>query len=436
MNLMLRRLDSFQDLVAARNCTVGVIGLGYVGIPVARRICETGLPVIGFDISAHRVSELNAGLSPLNHIPNQHVARMTAAGFVATGDFQRVMECDALIICVPTPVDASRVPDLSCVLAAMRSILPGLRPGQLISLESTTWPGTTEEVIAPMIEASGFRIGHDIYLVYSPEREDPGNRQYSTRSIPKVIGGSTPTCLDAGVAFYRTLIDKVVPVSSTRAAEMVKLVENIHRAVNIGLANELKLVSDRMGLDIFEVVDAAATKPFGFRAYYPGPGIGGHCIPVDPFYLSWKARQHGVSTRFIELAGEINSAMPEFVINRTALALNDVGLPIKGARALVLGIAYKPDIDDMRESPALAVIAGLQARGADVRYADPHVALATGPSGCPGVEVTAETVGDNDVVILLTDHSAFDYELIEKHARLIIDTRGRFQGEKGKVWRA
>jgi UDP-N-acetyl-D-glucosamine dehydrogenase len=436
MNLMLRRLDSFEDLIASRNCTVGVVGLGYVGIPLARRIVEVGLPVIGFDVAPQRVAELNAGMSPLHHVADQDIAAMVKAGFRATGDFARAIECDAIVICVPTPVDASRVPDLGYVRDAVRALLPWLRPGQLIALESTTWPGTTEEVLRPMIESTQLTVGRDIYLVYSPEREDPGNRAFSTRSIPKVLGGSTAACLSAGTAFYRTFIDRVVPVSSTRAAEMVKLLENTHRAVNIGLVNELKVVSDRMGLDIFEIVDAAATKPFGFRAYYPGPGIGGHCIPVDPFYLSWKARQYGVNTRFIELAGEVNAAMPTFVVDKTAHALNRCGRALNGARILVLGIAYKPDVDDVRESPALDVISELRDRGAEISYSDPLVPVADAPAGCRPVEVSVRSLEAADAVLLLTDHSAFDYAMIRSHAPIIIDARGRFQGDGERIWRA
>ena len=411
--------------------TIGIIGLGYVGIPLAIRICETGLQVIGFDVDAARVDGLNAGASPIRHLPDAHIAAMRAAGFEATGDYARAAECDALIICVPTPLDTFRDPDLSFVTATMDSLAPHLRAGQLLALESTTWPGTTEEVLKPYVDAAGLTVGEDFFLVYSPEREDPGNESFTTRTIPKVVGGHTPACLDAGVALYERFIDRVVPVSSTQAAEMVKLLENIQRSVNIGLMNEMKLVAERMGLDIFEIVDAAATKPFGFTPYYPGPGIGGHCIPIDPFYLTWKAREYGLHTRFIELAGEINAGMPAYVVDRTVRALNEAGRSLKGAKVLCLGIAYKRNVADMRESPSVFVMERLRDWGADVQYSDDNVPefpeMREHDFDLASVPLTPETVAAFDAVLILTDHDGVDYDMVADNAAILIDTRGRFR---------
>lgn len=417
-----------------------ILGLGYVGIPLARRIAETGATVLGFDVDATRVAQLNRGESPIEHIPHAAVAEMQAAGFEATTEMSRVSECEALVICVPTPLDKSREPDLSFVISTMDSIAPHLRAGHMVSLESTTWPGTTEEVLRPYLEEAGLTVGVDAFLVYSPEREDPGNRDFDTRTIPKIVGGSTPACLERGQAFYGTFIDKVVPVSSTQAAEMTKLLENIHRSVNIGLVNEMKVVASAMGLDIHEVIRAAATKPFGFTAYYPGPGIGGHCIPIDPFYLTWKAREYGLHTRFIELAGEINAAMPRYVVDRTIEALNERGLALKGAKILVLGIAYKRDIDDMRESPSVQVMEILRDWGVDLSYSDQHVPrfppMRNHSFDLSSVPLTPETLAGQDAVLLLTDHTGFDYDMIAAHAPLVIDTRGRMRGMKGDIRRA
>jgi UDP-N-acetyl-D-glucosamine dehydrogenase len=421
---------------------VGVVGLGYVGIPLARRISGSGQRVMGFDTDPDRISGLNSGKSPIKHIPETDIAAMRGAGFEATGDFSRAAECDALIVCVPTPLGKTREPDLSFVVSTMESIAPYLRAGQLLSLESTTWPGTTEEVLRPYVERAGLTVGDDFYLIYSPEREDPANVIFDTRTIPKVVGGSTAACLDAGVRFYSLFIDRVVPVSSTRAAEMVKLLENIHRSVNIGLVNELKVVADRMGLDIFEIIDAAKTKPFGFTAYYPGPGIGGHCIPIDPFYLTWKAREFGVHTRFIELAGEVNAAMPRYVVDKLVTALNERKMAIRGSKILALGIAYKRDVEDMRESPSVFVMELLRDWGADVHYSDPHVPrfprMRDHNFDLASVELTEQSLESYDAVVLLTDHAAFDYQMIAQHASLIIDTRGRFRDgpAEGKVVRA
>ncbi len=411
--------------------TVGILGLGYVGIPLSLRISEVGHTVLGFDILPSRVDELNAGASPIKHIPDESIAAMRAAGFEATADFRRAGECDALIICVPTPLNKMREPDLTFVEGTMEQIAPHLREGQLISLESTTWPGTTEEVLKPYLDRAGLVTGETAYLVYSPEREDPGNLTFSTQTIPKIVGGHTPACLEAGLALYGSFIDTVVPVSSTRAAEMVKLLENIQRSVNIGLMNEMKVVTEAMGLDIFEIVDAAATKPFGFSRYYPGPGIGGHCIPIDPFYLTWKAREFGLHTRFIELAGEINARMPQYVVDNTVRALNEAGKSVRGARILALGIAYKRDVDDMRESPSVHVMERLRDWGAEVAYSDPNVPvfplMREHRFDLSSVPLTPEAVAGFDAVLLLTDHSDFDYAMNRNPAQIISDPRGKFR---------
>lgn len=419
--------------------SVGILGLGYVGIPLALRIAETGLKVTGFDVDPEKVDLLNAGKSPIRHFSDDEIAGMRAAGFEATQDFSRAKECDALLICVPTPLGKTREPDLSFVTGTMDMIAPYLRTGQLLSLESTTWPGTTDEVLKPYLDRRGLTPGEDFFLVYSPEREDPGNPDFTTRSIPKIVGGYTPRCTEAGRELYGRFIDNVVAVSSTRAAEMVKLLENIHRSVNIGLVNELKIIADRMGLDIFEIIDAAKTKPFGFTAFYPGPGIGGHCIPIDPFYLTWKAREFGVHTRFIELAGEVNAAMPEYVVGKVMAALNTQKKALNGARILALGIAYKRDVDDMRESPSVFVMEQLRDLGAVVEYSDPQVPvfpkMREHRFDLSSVALTPESVASYDAVVLLTDHSSFDYGLIAKHARLLIDTRGKFR-DQAAVWKA
>ena len=428
---------NFRDLVKARSAKVGIFGLGYVGIPLALRVHEAGLPALGFDVLEARVEDLNAGHSPIKHIAHAEIKAMRDGGFEATTDFSRAAECEALLICVPTPLDKTREPDLSFVTATMDLIAPHLRKGQMVSLESTTWPGTTREILLPYLEKAGLTVGVDAYLVYSPEREDPGNANFNTQTIPKVVGGMTPACLAAGEALYGAFIDHVVPVSSTDASEMVKLLENIHRSINIGLVNELKVVADAMGLDIFEIVDAAKTKPFGFTAYYPGPGIGGHCIPIDPFYLTWKAREFGLHTRFIELAGEINEAMPQYVVDKTVRALNAAGKALKGAKVLALGIAYKRDVDDMRESPSVFVMELLRDWGADVQYSDPNVPvfpeMREHDFDLASVDLSPEVLASYDAVILLTDHTDFDYDMIRKHAPIIVDTRGKYRDDDGVV---
>lgn len=401
------------------------------------RFCEVGIKVIGFDIDDYKVDTLNAGQSYIERLTPQRIKHALAQGLEATNDFSRSGEVDALIICVPTPLNAHREPDLSFVINTIETILPHFRAGQLLSLESTTWPGTTDEELAPRLEAKGFTPGQNCALVFSPEREDPGNPDYGTYDIPKVIGGMTPICLELGQALYQHAIRTLVPVSSTRTAEMTKLLENIHRAVNIGLVNEMKIVADKMGIDIHEVIRAAATKPFGFTPYSPGPGLGGHCIPIDPFYLTWKAKEYGISTRFIELAGEINHYMPHWVVQKTADALNDHGKAVKGSRILVLGLAYKKNIDDSRESPAVEIMELLQDKGALVDYSDPHIP--TFPKkrdyhfDLNSIALTAQSISDYDCLILATDHDGFDYELLQSQARLIVDTRGRLQKQSNVI---
>jgi UDP-N-acetyl-D-glucosamine dehydrogenase len=433
-------LHTLLDRIETRQAVVGIVGLGYVGLPLAMRFAEVGFKVLGFDIDPHKVHRIAARDSYIEHISNDKLAAAVDAGFSATTDFARAGEPDALLICVPTPLNAHREPDLSFVIDTTEALVPHLREGQLVSLESTTYPGTTDEELRPRIERRGLVLGETAFLVFSPEREDPANGKFTTRTIPKVVGGSTPTCLKVGKALYGAVIDTVVEVSSTRAAEMTKLLENIHRAVNIGLVNELKIVCDRMGLDIHEIIRAAATKPFGFVPYYPGPGLGGHCIPIDPFYLTWKAREYGVHTRFIELAGEINSSMPQFVISKLADALNERSKAIKGSRVLVLGLAYKKNVDDPRESPSAVLMELLRARGAHVDYSDPHIPafpkMREHKFELSSVPLTPQTIASYDALLLATDHDKFDYELLRKHARLIIDTRGRYAGQNGNVVKA
>ncbi|MNC07490.1 UDP-N-acetyl-D-glucosamine 6-dehydrogenase [compost metagenome] len=424
----------------SKEAIIGIVGLGYVGLPLMLRYNAIGFRVLGIDIDESKVSKLNAGQSYIEHIPAENVMAARESGFSATTDFRRASECDALILCVPTPLNKYREPDLSFVINTTDAIKPYLRAGQIVSLESTTYPGTTEEELLPRVEAGGLVVGENIYLVYSPEREDPGNLNFETRTIPKVIGGHTPACLEVGIALYEQAIDQVVQVSSTKAAEMTKLLENIHRAVNIGLVNEMKIVADRMGIDIFEVVDAAATKPFGFTAYYPGPGLGGHCIPIDPFYLTWKAREYGLHTRFIELAGEVNCAMPEYVLGKLMDALNDRGKALKGSNILVLGIAYKKNVDDMRESPSVEIMDLIESKGGKVAYSDPHVPIFPNIRkrnfDLSSVVLTEESINSYDAIVLATNHDNFDYGLIEKNAQLIIDTRGQYRAKQPHIIKA
>jgi UDP-N-acetyl-D-glucosamine dehydrogenase len=421
-------LERLVAKLADHTAVIGIVGLGYVGLPLMLRYVDAGFRVIGIDIDPEKVEKLNRGQSYIERIGPSAIAAARSRGFEATTDFARAAEVDALIICVPTPLNAFREPDLRFVLNTTESLVPYLQSGQIVSLESTTYPGTTDEELKPRIESRGLVVGKDVFLVYSPEREDPGNTSFETKTIPKICGGTTPACSEAGMALYSAAIDMVVPVSCTRTAEMTKLLENIHRAVNIGLVNEMKIIADKMGIDIHEVIRAAATKPFGFTAYYPGPGLGGHCIPIDPFYLTWKARQYGVHTRFIELAGEVNSEMPHWVMEKLSTALNDRSRSVRGSKVLVLGIAYKKDVDDMRESPAVELMELLRDKGAEVSYSDPHVPvfpmMREHRFDLSSVALTRETIASYDVLLLATNHKAFDYELIRSHAKLIIDTRG------------
>ena len=425
------KLSSSADLINKLNtkqAVIGIAGLGYVGLPLMLRFHEVGYRVLGIDIDASKVDRLNRGESYIEHISSEAIAAACAGRFEATTDFARSREADALIICVPTPLDKHREPDLSFVINTVESLVPHLRHGQVMSLESTTYPGTTDEELKPRIEAKGLTVGEDVFLVFSPEREDPANPAFTTRTIPKVCGGCTPACLEVGKALYGQVIDRVVPVSSTRVAEMTKLLENIHRAVNIGLVNEIKMICDRMGIDVHEVIRAASTKPFGFVPYHPGPGLGGHCIPIDPFYLTWKAREYGIHTRFIELAGEVNSAMPEWVVSKVAEALNDREKAVRGSRILVLGLAYKKDVDDTRESPSLEIMELLRAKGAEVAYSDPHVPvfpkLREHHFDLTSIPLTPASLADYDCIVIATDHKAFDYEAIQRHAKLVVDSRG------------
>lgn len=432
--------EQLLEKLEARKAIIGILGLGYVGQPLALRYAQLGYKVLGFDIDAEKVDQLNAGHSHIEHIDDADIAAANTAGMECTTDFSRTSEADALILCVPTPLNKYREPDLSYVISTTNSVVPYLRAGQVVSLESTTYPGTTEEELLPRVTSGGLAIGEDIFLVYSPEREDPGNANFTTNTIPKVVGGHTPACLEVGKALYGQAIDRIVPVTSTKAAEMTKLLENIHRAVNIGLVNEMKIVADRMGIDIFEVIDAAATKPFGFTAYYPGPGLGGHCIPIDPFYLTWKAREYGLHTRFIELSGEINRAMPEYVVSKLVKALNNRRKALKGSRVLVLGIAYKKNVDDMRESPSVEVMEMLRDAGAEVAYSDPHVPvfpkMREHKFDLSSVELSPETVAGFDAVVLTTDHAKFDYGMIRDNAQVIIDSRGVYRAPAENIIKA
>ena len=433
--------DDLIRRIESRTAVVGIFGLGYVGLPLVLRYAACGFKVIGFDIDPEKVASLTKGRSYIQHIRDADVDAARAVGFEATSDMSRASLPDALIICVPTPLDRHREPDLSFVLSTTEAIVPHMRPGQVMSLESTTYPGTTEEELLPRIDLQpGLRVGDNVFLVFSPEREDPGNANFSTRTIPKVCGGITANCLQVGVALYGQAVDRVVPVSSTRAAEMTKLLENIHRSVNIGLVNEMKMIADRMDVDIHEVIRAASTKPFGFVPYHPGPGLGGHCIPIDPFYLTWKAREYGVHTRFIELAGEINSAMPAWVVGKLRDSLDARMRSIKGSRILVLGIAYKRDVDDPRESPAIQIMEQLRDLGALVDYSDPHVPvfpkMRRHRFDLRSVVLSEEILETYDAVLIATDHAAVDYELVRRAARLIIDTRDVFPERASNIVKA
>lgn len=430
---LLNKIENKQHII-------GIIGLGYVGLPLALEFVHKGIKTIGFDIDETKIPILNSGKSYIKHIASERITEAVNSGlFEATSSFERLPEVDAVIIAVPTPLNKHREPDLSYVENSAKMAAKYLRPGQLVVLESSTYPGTTDEILLPLMQKAGknsvngedYKVGEDFFLAFSPEREDPNNPNYNTATIPKVVGGVTPACLEISVAVYNQIIVKTVPVSSPRAAEATKLLENIYRAVNIALVNELKMVFDKMDIDVWEVIDAAATKPFGFNAFYPGPGLGGHCIPIDPFYLTWKARQYDVSTRFIELAGEVNTYQPYYVVERCLEILNDHKKTLNGAKVLILGAAYKKDIDDMRESPSLKLISLFRKMGALVDYNDPFI-----PKLPPtrkykfemsSVELTPDNLDSYDLVLLSTDHSGYDYKFIYEHSKLIVDTRNAFE---------
>jgi UDP-N-acetyl-D-glucosamine dehydrogenase len=425
--------------ITSREARIGIIGLGYVGLPLVIRYCEEGFHVTGFDIDSRKVEKLDAGESYIKHIAPDRIRKIRSKGlFEPTTDYSLLTKMDCVIICVPTPLKKNKEPDLSYVESTSDEIAKHLRRGQLVSLESTTYPGTTREILLPKFEKKGLKVGKDFYLIFSPEREDPGNPKFSTKNIPKVVGGITASCAEAGKALYEQTIDRVIPVSSPEVAEFTKLLENIFRGVNIALVNELKILADRMGIDIWEVIDASSTKPFGFMPFYPGPGLGGHCIPIDPFYLSWKAREYDFRTRFIELAGEINTGMPKYVVSRIIDALNKEGKCLKNSKILILGVAYKKDSDDIRESPGVEIIEILKEKGAKVDYHDPFVPSFSGKRHYPdlsmkSVRLSEEALKKYDCAAIITNHSQLDYRWIVKHISLVVDTRnaaGKLKSKK------
>ena len=424
-------MNSLKHKIQNYQATIGVIGLGYVGLPLVIRFSEEGFKVIGFDIDEAKINLLTGGKSYIKQIQDETISKIMDQKFVATTDFAKITYVDAIIICVPTPLGVHNEPDLSFVNSTLDLVKGHLRKEQVLILESTTYPGTTAEEIVPVIDDLGFKVGDNFYIGYSPEREDPGNKNFTTQTIPKVVSGHTPNCLKVVTSLYDQIVDQTVPVSSTQVAEMTKILENIYRAVNIGLVNELKMVADKMDIDIYEVIQAAATKPFGFTPFYPGPGLGGHCVPIDPFYLAWKAKEVGINTRFIELAGEINTAMPHYVIQKVSESLNALEKSIKNSRILVLGLAYKKNVDDLRESPSLKLIDILIDKGALVDFCDPYFESIPNTRNyqieLKSKELTAKLLQSMDLVLLSTDHDDFDYDLIEKKSKMIIDTRGRFQ---------
>ena len=429
-------MKQWNERVEKKDIVVGVLGLGYVGLPLAREFATAGLRVVGFDIDENKVRVLNTGRSIIKHVPHEQVRRMVKTGrFRATSDMAQLRKVDAVLVCVPTPLTENREPDVQFIVSSSETIAKYLRPGQLIVLESTTYPGTTRELMAPILERGGLKAGRDFHLAYSPEREDPGNKDFTTKTIPKVVGGLTKKCRDMACRLYGAAIVRTVPVSSLEAAEAAKILENVYRCVNIAMVNELKVVFDRMGIDIWEVISAASTKPFGFKAFYPGPGLGGHCIPIDPFYLTWKARQYGMPTRFIELAGEINTSMPHYVVARTIEALNERRKSLKGSKVLVLGLAYKKDIDDLRESPSIELIELLRQKGAKVDYNDPYIPRTHKQRQhdlkMSSRKLSATMLAGYDVVLISTDHSAYDYKWIVKHAKLVVDARNATAGVRG-----
>lgn len=424
-----------------KDAKIGIIGMGYVGLPLALRFAEVGFSVLGFDIDEEKNKRLNSGQTYIKYILSERIGSLVDKNLLeSTSDFKRVSEVDTVIICVPTPLGQHNEPDVSYITKSMAAVLPYVQKGQVVSLESTTYPGTTDEEISKPLIEKGFTIGEDIFVVYSPEREDPGNKTFKTHNTPKVVGGATEGCREVGIALYEGVIEKVVPVSSTKAAETTKLLENIFRAVNIGLVNELKMVADRMGIDIWEVIDAASSKPFGYMPFYPGPGLGGHCIPIDPFYLTWKAKEYNLHTRFIELAGEINTSIPEWVISKVTDALNEHEKSVKGSKVLLLGLAYKKNIDDTRESPSVHLLQLLTDKGAEVVYSDPYAPVFPRMRkynfDLKSVDIDKKLLSEADCVIVATDHDDFDYAFIQENSKLIVDTRGRYRDDYPNVVKA
>jgi len=424
-------MKNILSRIQCKKACVGVIGLGYVGLPLSLRFAQKGFNTVGFDLSETKTNMINDGKSYIKHIDSEQITKEINNNFIATVDFRQINKMDIIIICVPTPLDEKNNPDLSYIKKTLSLIRQYLKQNQLIVLESTTYPGTTEEEIVAFLEKNGFTIGKNYYVGYSPEREDPGNKNFSIKTIPKVVSGFTNECLTLIKELYIQIVDEIVPVSSTKVAEMTKILENIHRSVNIGLVNELKIIADKMGIDIFEVINAAATKPFGFTAYYPGPGLGGHCIPIDPFYLSWKAKQIGIETKFIELAGKVNRSMPDYVIKKLDEALKNNSKSIKNSRILVMGLAYKKNVDDLRESPALKLIDLLFNLGSIVEYSDPFIPELSKTMkynfSLKSVSINSKMLKSFDAILLVTDHDAFDYSQISKNAKIIVNTRGRFK---------
>lgn len=425
--------DRLMQKIHARTARVGIVGLGYVGLPLATAFARAGFTVTGIDLDLSKIRDVNGGRSYVKDVDKKELKSLVREGRLsATPDFSKLAEMDTINICVPTPLRKTKDPDMTYIISACEDIAKVIHPGMLVILESTTYPGTTEEVVLPMLSSKGLKAGEDFFLCFSPERVDPGNARFQTLNIPKVVGGITPECTAMGAAFYGQALETVVPVSSTQVAEMVKLLENTFRMINIGLANEIAMMCDRMGLDVWEVIDAAASKPFGFMPFYPGPGLGGHCIPIDPFYLSWKTRQAGIEARFIELAGYINGQMPQFVVAKIQAALNDRGKALKGSRIHILGVAYKRDIDDVRESPAIDIMHLLMNRGAHVSFSDPHVASIK----VDGVQFTAGKMNGeidrSDCIVIVTDHSGVNYEAVMRRASLVVDTRNALRGVKSE----
>jgi UDP-N-acetyl-D-glucosamine dehydrogenase len=421
-------LDQLREKIISRQARVGIVGLGYVGLPLAVEFARSGFAVTGIDVSEEKTRRVNDGDSYVGDVPTATLRSLVTSGKLrATTDFGAVRDLDTINICVPTPLRKTKDPDMSYIVSACQEIVKHFHKGMLLILESTTYPGTTDELLLPMFSEAGLQVGRDFFLCFSPERVDPGNPRYQTVNIPKVVGGCTPECTEIGRVFYAQSLEKVIPVSSTRVAEMVKLLENTFRMINIGLVNEMALMCDRIGINVWEVIEAAATKPFGFMPFYPGPGLGGHCIPIDPFYLSWKTRQAGIEARFIELAGYINGQMPHFVVDKVQNALNDAGKPVKGSRIHIMGVAYKRDIDDLRESPALDVMLLLERRGALLSYTDPYVSSLR----LDGIALDSQpdqAAADADCVVIITDHTAFDYPALVQRSALIVDSRNALKG--------